>query len=301
MAGNDLIARYVWLVDTIRRVGRISRAEISDRWKSSPLSDGKPLPRRTFYNYREGIQKLFGIEVKLDTTTNEYYLNSDDVHSESITNWLVNSASMSNVLSDSRDVAGHIFLEDVPSAREHLGSFIDSIKNGRQVQFTYHPFSRVRPTCGIIFEPYLLKLFRQRWYVAGLNTNEQKIKTYALDRISDLKMRKTEYKIPEDFKPEDYFAHSFGIVVDQSEPRHVAIKTDPRQAKYLRALPLHPTQQEMIHDNFSVFYYDIQLTQDFLNELLSMGSRITVISPPELQTMLVTALKDTLKLYKGLY
>ncbi len=298
MAGNNLLSRYIWIVDTLRRVGRISRAELSDRWKSSPVGDGRPLARRTFYNYREGISRLLGVEIKLDTSTNEYYVDdSDDSHSGSMTDWLLNSAAMNDVISGSRDIADRIFLEEVPSAREHLGAFIDAIKNSRQVSFTYNPFSRVRPTEGVVIEPYLLKLFRQRWYVAGRQVSEKRVKTYALDRVSDVVILPSVFRLPPDFDPEEYFAHSFGIVVDRSAPRRVAIRTDSRQAKYLRALPLHHTQQEMIHDEFSIFYYDIQLTQDFLNELLSLGPRITVISPPELRTMIVTSLRDSLANY----
>lgn len=298
MAGNNLLTRYIWIVDTLRRVGRISRRELSERWQNSAVSDGRPLARRTFYNYREAIYRLLGVEIKLDTSTNEYYVEQDDSQTESMTNWLLNSAAMSGVLSDSRDIADRIFLEEVPSAREHLGAFIDAIKSSLRVSFTYNPFSRVRPSLGVVIEPYLLKLFRQRWYVAGRQVSENRIKTYALDRVSDVKILPHSFQMPPDFEPGEYFSHSFGIIVDQSKPRRVAIKTDTRQAKYLRALPLHPTQQEMIHDNFSIFYYDIQLTPDFLNELLSMGPRISVISPPELRVMLTTALRDTLALYE---
>ena len=34
-----LFNRYVWLVDTIYRAGRISFEEINDRWKHSSLND----------------------------------------------------------------------------------------------------------------------------------------------------------------------------------------------------------------------------------------------------------------------
>lgn len=298
MAGNNLLTRYIWIVDTLRRVGRISRKELSARWQSAAISDGRPLARRTFYNYREAIYRLFGVEIKLDTSTNEYYVEQDDDHTESMTNWLLNSTAINGVLSDSRDISDRIFLEEVPSARDHLGTFIDAIKSSQRVEFTYHPFSRTHPTRGVVIEPYLLKLFRQRWYVAGRQTSENRIKTYALDRISDVSILPDKFELPPDFEPDRFFSHSFGIVVDQSKPRHVAIRADIRQAKYLRALPLHHTQQEMIHDDFSIFYYDIQLTPDFLNELLSMGPHISVISPPELRAMITTALHDTLALYE---
>lgn len=299
MAGNNLLNRYIWIINTIRRYGKITRTELSDLWKGSPISEGKPLPRRTFYNYREGIQDIFGIEVKLDTTTNEYYISADNnPHAESIMSWMIDSVSVSNMLRDSGDVTNRIFMENVPSAHEHLSVFIDAIKHSRKVTFNYNPFNHSRGSNSVTIEPYLLKLFRQRWYVTGRNTAENKIKTYALDRVNKSRVTKSEFVMAPDFDPEQYFANSFGIVVDKSEPKIVSIMTTPTQAKYLRALPLHHSQEEMVHDKFSVFYYKIQLTPDFVNELLSMGPRITVLSPPELRTILTTSLTETLRLYK---
>lgn len=297
MASNILLNRYIWLLDTIKRCHRISRRDLSERWQSSPVSDGRPLARRTFYNYRLAIEELFCVEVKFDSTTKEYYIESDDSHSESMTNWLLNSAAMSGVLSDSREVSSRIFLEEVPPAREHLATIIDAIKNPHVLKFSYHPYSRTNPTPGVLLEPYLLKIFRQRWYVTGRNVTEKKIKTYALDRISSVEILPQRFDFPADFDPEEYFSHSFGIVVDNSEPRHVTIKSDARQAKYLRALPLHPSQQEMLHDNFSIFHYKIRITEDFMQELLSLGPRITVLTPPELRAMMINSLRQTLNLY----
>ena len=47
MAGNNLLTRYIWIVDTLRRVGRISRKELSARWQLSARSDGRPRARPT--------------------------------------------------------------------------------------------------------------------------------------------------------------------------------------------------------------------------------------------------------------
>ena len=43
---KDLFNRYIWLVDTIKRYGHITREELNARWKKSPFSNGEPLPRR---------------------------------------------------------------------------------------------------------------------------------------------------------------------------------------------------------------------------------------------------------------
>lgn len=295
---SNLLARYIWIVDTIRRHGRISRAELNDRWKRSPFSEGEPLPRRTFYSYRQAIEELFNITIECDPRTFDYYIADSDEHSESVSDWLLNSVAISDVLSNSRDLSGQIFLENVPSARSYLGIFIDAMREHRPVRFTYNSYTRSRPTAGVVMEPYFLKIFKQRWYATGLIPADGKVKTYALDRISDCVVLNTTFTPDPSFDAETYFADSFGIVFSQSEPRRVALKADRLQAKYMRALPLHHSQSEIIHDQYSIFYYRMRITPDLVEEILSHGPRLTVLEPPELRQMITDALATALKNYQ---
>lgn len=293
---KDLFSRYIWIVDTIKRYGRISRKELNRRWRDTPFSNGENLPRRTFYNYRMAIEELFKITIECDQTTFEYYINDEDIHNESVTNWLLNSVVTNNVLSDSRKVSERIFLEDIPSARDHMGTVMDALKELRPLTFSYAPYSRTSAR-EVTLEPYFLKLFRQRWYITGRNVKEDTLKTYALDRMSDVTVGPDQFEIPDDFNAEEFCRDSFGVVFTQGESKRVVIRTDSRQAKYLRNLPLHHSQKEMIHDKFSIFQYQIKLTPDFVSELLSFGTGIVVLEPPELRAMMLTSLRDTLELY----
>ena len=295
---KDLFNRYIWLIDTIKRYGHRTREELNARWKKSPYSNGEPLPRRTFYNYRMAIEDLFKVNIECNPSTFEYYIDEGDPHNEGVTNWLLNTTAMNNVLSESRDISNRIFIEDVPSAREFLATVIDALKEYHQIKFTYQPYSRTNATPDVVVEPYFLKIFRQRWYVTGLNVKENKIKTYALDRMKDVVVLQETFEIPDDFDAESYIKYSFGIVFSQGEVKNVSIKTDSRQAKYLRALPLHSSQQEMIHDSYSIFNYRLRITPDFVQELLSHGPSVTVIEPPELKAMIVTSLEESLANYK---
>ena len=65
MAGN-ILNRYVWLVDTINHAGKITLAEINQKWKQTDWSGGNDLPRRTFHNYRNKIEDLFDINIGCD-------------------------------------------------------------------------------------------------------------------------------------------------------------------------------------------------------------------------------------------
>ncbi len=168
------------------------------------------------------------------------------------------------------------------------------------MKFDYHPYTRSRPTTGVVVEPYFLRLFKQRWYLVSRNVEEDRIKTYALDRMKSVKLTGESFEFDESFDMENYFTDSYGIVVTHNDPRKIVLRTTPRQAKYLRALPLHHSQQETISDSFSLFTYRMRLTDDFISELLSHGPEITVLEPPELRAMMETSLRESLKNYENL-
>lgn len=295
---RNLLGRYIWLVDTIKRYGSITRKQIDEAWKRSIYSEGDPLPRRTFYNYRMAIEELFNITIVYNPTDNSYSLGDDNAMEAGITDWLLNSAAMTNMLSDSRDVADKIILEEVPSAREYLPSIVNALRDGRVVVMDYQPYTRQTPHRGIVLHPYFLKIFRQRWYVTGLNVGDNKIKTYALDRIVKMRVGEDRYAIPDYFDASAYFRDSYGIVFNQGVVKDVLLRVDSRQAKYLRALPLHHSQRETLSDGYSLFSYRIKISYDFVQELLSYGSAVTVVRPPELRAMVVTSLKAALDNYE---
>jgi predicted DNA-binding transcriptional regulator YafY len=294
---RDLYRRYSWLIDTIKRRGRITRSELNERWKEASFNNGSPLERRTLFNYRRAIEELFGITIECDASTYEYYIAEDNQHEKSVNNWLLNSRAVTDAVSSARDISNRIFLEDVPSAREHLSVLIEAIKNNVRLRFDYHNYTRSRPNKGVIFEPYFLKIFKQRWYAVGRHVQENKVKTYALDRMINPTLQQEEYKMPADFDPDLYFRDAFGIVVTQNEPKSIAIRADHRNANYLRDLPLHHSQQEVVHDGFSIFYYHMRITDDLVAELLSYGSRLEIIAPPELKAMLVAEYTKALAHY----
>ena len=46
---KNLFNRYIWLVDTIYRNGKLSFKEINDKWMQTDFSEVKPIPLRTFH------------------------------------------------------------------------------------------------------------------------------------------------------------------------------------------------------------------------------------------------------------
>ena len=296
---RNLVNRYVWLVDTINRYGRITLKDLNDAWLHSPISEGKPLARRTFFHYRDGVEEMFDINIQCDKSTFEYYI--DDGGSESnqlMQSWLLDAASVSDMLSNAHGISERIMLENVPSARKHLPVVIDALKQNRRISFSYKGYMRALPTDGIVLEPYFVKIFKQLWYVIGLNVKEGKIKTYSLDRMSNLHILQDTFKMPEDFSPAEFFKDCFGIIINQNSAKRIVLRVEPTQAKYFRALPLHPSQEEVVHDSYSIFTYTMRITYDLKEELLSHGASVEVVEPQELKMLIRNELEQALKNYE---
>ena len=288
----------MWLVDTISRYGRITLKDLNEVWLRSPISEGKPLARRTFFHYRDGVEEMFDINIQCDKSTFEYYI--DDSGNESnarLRSWLVDSVSMSGMLSNAHDISERIMLENVPSAREHLPVIIDAMKQNRRIRFSYKSYTRSLPTNGIVLEPYFVKIFKQLWYVIGMNVNEGVVKTYSLDRISSLNLLQETFVMPDDINPSEFFKDCFGIITNKNSAKRIVLRVEPTQAKYFRALPLHHSQQEEVHDHYSVFSYKMRITYDLKEEIMSHGASIEVLEPKELKMLIRNEMENALAHY----
>ncbi len=296
---RNLINRYVWLVDTISRYGRITLKDLNAAWLRSEISEGKPLARRTFFHYRDGVEEMFDINIQCDKSTFEYYIDdSGGENNARLRSWVVDSVSMSGTLSNARDVSGRIMLENVPSAREHLPVVIDAMKQNRRIRFSYKSYTRSLPTEGIVLEPYFVKIFKQLWYVIGFNVNDKQIKTYALDRISSLNILQDTFVMPEEVNPSEFFKDCFGIITNRNSAKRIVLRVEPTQAKYFRALPLHSSQQEVVHDDYSIFTYKMRITYDLKEEIMSHGATIEVLEPKELKLLIRDELERAIKHYQ---
>lgn len=298
MAG-DLLNKYIWLIDLLTRHGRLSRKEINDHWMRASVSDGQPMPERTFFHFRRAIEDTFNIRI-LCNNFNEYYIEEpDSKRDRAFTNWLVDSYSVTNALREAPEVSDRIMVEEVPSARKFLTSILDAIKDSKKLDFSYAGFNRSRIESGIIFRPYFMKLYKQRWYMVGLKEANQEIRTYALDRIRDLKVTKSTFTPPDNTDPVEFFRNIIGVTTSKADVRTVKLKTTTGQAKYFRALPFHETQKEEVGDGYSIFSYRLKLNYELVHEILALGSEVEVLAPKELVVMVKDELDKMYNFYKN--
>lgn len=295
---SDKLSKYIWIVDTITAYGRITRSRLSELWMDSALSDHKEIPHRTFFAYRRDIESIFDIDIECDPSTNEYFIATPEgAEAEAFRSWMLDSFAMQQAATDAQQIQGRIMVENIPSSRRHLATVLRAMRQGIRVNFTYAGFTRPFPERGIEFEPYFVRLFRQRWYMIGRRLKDGSIRTYALDRVTELNLSAETFTMPEDFVPAEFFADIFGITKSQAETVDVKLSVLPRSAKYMRALPLHPSQKEEIYSDHSIFTLHLKPTPDLERELLTFGADLVVLEPRSLRLRMQQTLREALEGY----
>ena len=295
---RDIISRFIWIVDTLQRYGKLSRAQLNDLWMRSSLSDGKPIPERTFHYYRRAIERNFHIGICCNSRGEYYVEGNGSKRDKAFANWLLDNQAVGTALQSEAVAEGRVSVEEIPSAREFLPTVLESIRHNEKIVFTYAGFSRSLPEPGIVFHPYFLKLYKQRWYMVGLRERSGDIRTYALDRVREMTILKETFDMPDGNPAADIFDNIIGISSSKAGVKTVRLRAERTQAKYFRALPLHHSQSEEVHENYSIFTLRVKLNYELVHEILSCGHAVEVLSPPELKAMVLTELEQTLAMYK---
>ncbi|MBR5532157.1 MAG: WYL domain-containing protein [Bacteroidales bacterium] len=295
---QNLFNKYVWLVNTLYRNKRMSLKEINKSWIHTDLSDGNPLPRRTFHNHREKIQEFFDINIECDRTTNEYYIEDiDTLSNDKVRFWLLNSFAVGNIINEQQKLHDRIMLEENPSGEIHLTTIIEAMRDNRVLQFTYQAFTEDEEHI-VTLLPYFIRIFKQRWYIIGYNNDYKKLRIYALDRMTKAEALKQEFEYPSDFSPEEYFKNSFGIIVENKAVENIILKVKSPQNNYIKTLPLHHSQKQLFDcESFTTFQYTLRSSFDFKQEILSMGASVEVLQPKSFREEIISTLKATLNNY----
>ncbi len=258
-----------------------------------------PFSKRTFQRDMKEIQNLFGIEINYSRSLKAYFLEETETDTSSF-NRMLEAFNLFNSLNYAKEFDSKVVLESRRTmGTEHLFGLIHAIKSKVQIGFQYEKYGDNSKSKRKV-NPLALKEDQHRWYLIAIDLKDDRIKTFALDRITDLEISKTKFKFPKDFDAKKMFQFSYGIIEPKDEePSDIILSFDPFQGNYIKSLPLHHTQ-EIIADNKNELRIKLRLftTDDFIMKLLSYGCDLEVISPASLKREIKSQLKKALALYK---
>ncbi len=299
---SALFNRYIWLVDTIYRLEKITYEQICEMWERSYLNNtGEELPLRTFHHHRKAIEEIFDINIECDRRDGyKYYIeNGDDMARGGVRTWLLNTFAVNNLINESHKIKHRILFEQIPSGQRYLMPIIEAMREGVCLEIEHQRYTREEIRTYHI-EPYCVKVFRQRWYVVAKTVESSQIRVYSLDRILSLHQTDERYAMPTDFDGTEYFTGSFGVM-NQEKLDTVVLKVYNRENKdkYFESLPLHHSQKIVERtDKYTIFRYEIYDTFDLYQELLSHGAEVEVLAPVALRERILKTIDKIITNYK---
>ncbi|MCQ2194705.1 MAG: WYL domain-containing protein [Paludibacteraceae bacterium] len=291
-------SKHIWLITTIKAAGKISLKDIQKKYRDWAGNDiHEEMAVRTFHRHRNNILLNMGIDILCDRVTNEYYISNEGEMENEVVEWMLNSFALNELLHEGKQLKDRVLLENIPSGAKYLKLLIEAMKENRNLLVSYKKFADSE-AFDVKLSPYALKIDRQRWYLVALDSTS-KIKTYALDRMHHVEVTEETFKLPSSFCAGDYFKNSFGIFMHENDPiEHIKIKVSSQQSNYIRTLPLHSSQQEEKHDDYSIFEYDMNVDIEFEQALMKYGPEIEVLEPIKLREKMAENARNMLKAYE---
>ena len=297
---TELLQKYIWLVQTFIRAGEhgLSLEDITDKWEMRFDSD---YSRRTFNNHRAAVEEVFGIVIGCNRSTNRYFIKAgEDISDENAENaWLINSFTVNNMLRLSKEkLQGRISVEDIPSGHMYLTEVMEAMTENLEVVMEYHKYTSEESETLTIW-PHAVKEFAKRWYIIAYCKEREGLRVYGLDRVKSMEVTGKKFKMKSGFDVDELFATSFGIYLPGGKGQTITFRCSEREAKFLRDLPLHSSQEEVRKDGDSViFSIFVCPDKNLIMEICKHGSRIEILSPAEVRNAVKEELVRALAQYE---
>lgn len=176
-----------------------------------------------------------------------------------------------------------------------FGELAEALLKRHEVSFHYRKLDAERPSSRRV-RPLHLGEVDGCHYLIGQDLDRGALRTFALPRITRLKMLATRFERPADFDGREHLRKSFGVWHKSGDQRVHLVRVRLRDyaARLAQERRWHPTQEVGVLDetgNHVEVRFEAGALEEVLRWVLSFGSKAEVVGPPELQQMVREELK----------
>jgi predicted DNA-binding transcriptional regulator YafY len=218
-------------------------------------------------------------------------------HFESAINKVIEGYRLSGILGKSETQILQVEEPLRTDSSRWLERLLTAIVEKIPLRISYQGFGREEKEHDM--SPYLIKEYRNRWYVIGHSSRAKNILVMALDRINRIEPTRIKYVNDSGFSPADFFRYSLGITqVHGTKPVQVVLSFSAIQAPYILSQPLHQSQTvikqttDALHISLEVY-----LTPELRMTILSYGPEAEVLKPASLRKDISKLVADMKKMY----
>ncbi len=195
-----------------------------------------------------------------------------------------------------------IHFDSVPNLKglRLLNPLYNFILRKQTLRIMYQSFTARQPLEYIIC-PYLLKEFRNRWFLFGAKASSLLLYNLALDRIQSVEPIDVAYRENPEFDPTNFFDDVIGVSKNlHAHPHVITFWANAEQSRYIQTKPLHPSQQLIStnpYDHSCLFCIKVVINFEMYSVFMSYGPGIRIVSPRNVVAYMRDKLHEAAALY----
>ncbi|MDD3877954.1 MAG: WYL domain-containing protein [Bacteroidales bacterium] len=166
-----------------------------------------------------------------------------------------------------------------------LTPIYNAIRDKHTLKIIYLNFKSTKPIIHLL-SPYLLKEYRNRWFVFGKKKNDNRFSPLALDRILRLRQMQEEPFIENDFfDPNIYFNDIIGVTkFEHLAVEKVVFRVEKTHAPYVLTKPFHHSQKIIEKTDLgTTFSIEVIPNYELEREFIGFGEFLEVLQPISLR------------------
>jgi len=182
---------------------------------------------------------------------------------------------------------------------EHINPLYQAILQKKALLIEYRSFKAQQSNRNVYY-PYLLKEYRNRWFLLVKARNSKTLVTMALDRIVEFQeLTKEPYVEYQGVDFDRYFDDLLGVTKSEKDrAQKVILKVNKLNAPYVLTKPIHHSQQLLGEDEEgATIRIDVVLNFELEREILGFGECMKVLAPRNLASRIRKRLEQAVAQY----
>ncbi len=180
----------------------------------------------------------------------------------------------------------------------NLKELFNAIHNQKVLKIKYQGYKQENAK-EVVFHPWYLKQYNNRWFVFGFNEEFNELSNLAIDRILSIAETKSKYRPNNQIDFEEYFEDVVGVTILKNAPAEkVIIKIKNELWPYIQSKPLHGTQKIKSKNKTDVIIeLNVQINHELVALIFSYMDMLEIIEPLELRERFRSVSKTLYKKY----
>ena len=268
--------------------------------------EGLETAPRTLEKDQQDIESYYGLRIRYSHRNKGYYLDQQEDEDFSDFRQFLRLLERCERLaflthtSDALSAGKYLLLEEgqVLQGLHTMPILWEALRSQRQVSFTYQAFQSLEPKHYLV-DPLVLQEYRNRWYLAGWDPEEERFKTFGLERMKEPNLANTPVKGDRRSQFIALKESALGVFVSpEDDVERVVLHFQSQMAPYIRTVPIH-NSQKLIEESLKGLLIELRLiiNPELEREILGYGEQVEVLEPMWLREKVRERTEMVLKKY----